>query len=231
MFWELVRNRSFLNLKFRRQHQIGCYVVDFYCDEHKLVIELDGGIHGIRVKHDQKRDRYLASQGCKVLRIPNEELLDKPQTILEQIVNNLPSPPGRGAGGEGEQYLRDRKGEVLFIDARNMGSMVDRTHKELSADDIATIAGTYHAWRGEAKDGGYEDVPGFCKAATLAEIKGNDYVLTPGRYVGAAEIEDDGVPFEEKMLELTQTLYRQMEESEKLDAVIRENLEGLGYGG
>jgi type I restriction enzyme M protein len=143
----------------------------------------------------------------------------------------LPSPPGRGAGGEGEQYLRNRKGEVLFIDARNMGSMVDRTHKELTAEDIAEIARTYHAWRGEAKDGGYEDVPGFCKAATLAEIKGNDYVLTPGRYVGAAEIEDDGVPFEEKMAELTQTLYRQMDESEKLDAVIRENLEGLGYGG
>lgn len=125
---------------------------------------------------------------------------------------------------------RDREGETLFIDARNMGTMVDRTHKELTADDIAEIARTYHAWRGEVKDGGYEDVPGFCKAATLEEIKGNDYVLTPGRYVGAAEIEDDGVPFEEKMAELTQTLYRQMDESERLDAVIRENLEVLGYG-
>lgn len=109
--------------------------------------------------------------------------------------------------------------------------MVDRTHKELTADDIAEIARTYHAWRGEAKDGAYQDQPGFCKAATLEEIKANDYVLTPGRYVGAAEIEDDGIPFEEKMLELTQTLFRQMEEAEKLDAVIRENLEALGYGG
>jgi type I restriction enzyme M protein len=78
--------------------------------------------------------------------------------------------------------------------------------------------------------GGYEDIPGFCKAATLDDIKANDYVLTPGRYVGAAEIEDDGIPFEHKMAELTQTLYRQMEEAEKLDAVIRENLETLGYG-
>jgi type I restriction enzyme M protein len=112
-----------------------------------------------------------------------------------------------------------------------MGSMVDRTHKELTADDIAEIARTYHAWRGEAKGGAYEDMAGFCKAATLEEIKANDYVLTPGRYVGAAEIEDDGVPFEEKMADLSQTLYRQMEESEKLDAVIRENLEVLGYGG
>jgi type I restriction enzyme M protein len=124
---------------------------------------------------------------------------------------------------------RDRQGETLFIDARNLGSMVDRTHKELTSDDLAEIARTYHAWRGEVKDGAYEDQPGFCKAATLEEIKANDYVLTPGRYVGAAEIEDDGVVFEEKMTELTSTLYRQMAESEKLDAVIRENLAGLGY--
>ncbi len=121
---------------------------------------------------------------------------------------------------------RDRQGETLFIDARNMGSMVDRTHKELTIDDIAEIARTYHAWRGEVKDGGYEDKPGYCKATTLDDIKANDYVLMPGRYVGAAEIEDDGVPFEEKMAELTQTLYQQMEKSEKLDAVIRENLAG-----
>jgi type I restriction enzyme M protein len=125
---------------------------------------------------------------------------------------------------------RDRQGETLFIDARNMGSMIDRTHKELTSDDIAEIARTYHAWRGEAKDGEYEDKPGYCKAATLQDIKANDYVLTPGRYVGAAEIEDDGIPFEEKMAELTQTLYKQMDEAEKLDEVIRENLAGLGYG-
>lgn len=132
--------------------------------------------------------------------------------------------------GHTESNHRDRQGETLFIDARNMGTMVDRTHKELTADDIAEIARTYHAWRGEAKDGSYEDVPGFCKAATLEEIKANDYVLTPGRYVGATEIEDDGVPFEEKMTELTQTLYGLMDESERLDTVIRQNLEVLGYG-
>jgi type I restriction enzyme M protein len=132
--------------------------------------------------------------------------------------------------GHSDSNHRDRQGETLFIDARNMGAMIDRTHKELTPDDIAEIARTYHAWRGEAKDGSYEDKPGFCKAATLEEIKANDYVLTPGRYVGAAEIEDDGVLFEEKMVELTRTLYCQMEESQKLDAVIRANLEALGYG-
>ncbi|MBA1445606.1 MAG: type I restriction-modification system subunit M [Chromatiales bacterium] len=133
--------------------------------------------------------------------------------------------------GHVESSHRNRQGETLFIDARNMGSMIDRTHKDLTVDDIAEIGRTYHAWRGEQKDGMYEDKAGFCKSSTLEEIKANDYVLTPGRYVGAAEIEDDGVPFEEKMAGLTQTLYRQMEESEKLDVVIRKNLEVLGYGG
>ncbi|MDD2464354.1 MAG: class I SAM-dependent DNA methyltransferase [Desulfobulbus sp.] len=132
--------------------------------------------------------------------------------------------------GHNERNQRYRCGETLFIDARNLGTMIDRTHKELTTEDIAAIARTYHAWRGEAKDGSYEDQPGFCKAATLAEIAANDYVLTPGRYVGAAEIEDDGVLFEAKMAELSRTLYSQMEEGARLDAVIRENLAGLGYG-
>lgn len=130
--------------------------------------------------------------------------------------------------GHSDSNHRDRQGETLFIDARNSGSMVDRTHKELTTDDIAEIASTYHHWRGGHD---YEDKAGFCKSATLEEIKANDYVLTPGRYVGAAAIEDDGIPFEEKMTDLTQTLFQQMDDSEKLDAVIRKNLEVLGYGG
>jgi type I restriction enzyme M protein len=128
------------------------------------------------------------------------------------------------------KQFRDRHGETLFIDARNMGSMVDRTHKELTEADIAMIAATYHAWRGEQKNGVYEDKPGFCKVATLAEIKANDYVLTPGRYVGAADVEDDGELFEEKMVELSHALFKQMEEGQQLDAVIRKRLEALGYG-
>ena len=131
--------------------------------------------------------------------------------------------------GHSDSNHRNRQGETLFIDARNMGSMVDRTHKELTTGDIAEIARTYHAWRGEKKDGDYEDVPGFCKATTLDDIKANDYVLTPGRYVGAAELEDDGELFEEKMQILAQTLFEQMDKAEKLDSVISENLKGLGY--
>ncbi len=131
---------------------------------------------------------------------------------------------------DGIRGFRDRQGETLFIDARNMGSLVDRVHRDLSVDEIAEIARTYHAWRGEKKDGVYEDKPGFCKGATLEEIKANNYVLTPGRYVGAAEIEDDGIPFEEKMAELSATLYGQMRDGKELDVVIRRNLEVLGYG-
>lgn len=127
---------------------------------------------------------------------------------------------------------RDRQGETLFIDARELGSMVNRTLKELTSDDIKTITDTYHAWRGENTDlaDGYQDIAGYCKSATLDEIKANDYVLTPGRYVGAAEVEDDGIPFETKMTELSQALYKQMKEAKALDAAICKNLEVLGYG-
>ena len=168
----------------------------------------------------------------------------------------------------------NRKGKTLFIDARNMGTMVSRIHKELTVEDIAKIADTYHAWKAHdekkqipnspntsrhprdracpreggdgnpaphetsischPREGGdpvlYEDIPGFCRSATLEDIKANDYVLTPGRYVGAADIEDDGIAFEEKMRELSQTLFAQMKEAEALDKVIRQNLEVLGYG-
>lgn len=130
---------------------------------------------------------------------------------------------------DSEKGYRNRQGETLFIDARNMGEMVDRTHKELTKDDIAKIAQTYHAWRGEEKDGEYTDEAGYSKSATLEEIQKNDYVLTPGRYVGVAEEEDDGIPFEEKMTELTSTLFAQMQEAEELDKAILENLKSLGY--
>jgi type I restriction enzyme M protein len=136
----------------------------------------------------------------------------------------------RSKKADAKRGFRNRQGETLFIDARKMGSLIDRTHRELSTEEIAEIARTYHAWRGEKKDGNYEDKPGFCKSATLDDIKSHHYVLTPGRYVGAEAVKDDGIPFEEKMAELSDTLYEQMRESIELDAVIRKNLEILGYG-
>jgi type I restriction enzyme M protein len=125
--------------------------------------------------------------------------------------------------------FRDRRGETLFIDARKMGVLIDRVHRELTAEEIARIAGTYHAWRGDSGSGAYEDVPGFCKSARVEEIRKNGYVLTPGRYVGAEATEDDGEPFEEKMQRLTAKLREQFQESARLEAEIRANLKGLGY--
>ena len=124
--------------------------------------------------------------------------------------------------------FRDRRGEVLFIDARKMGQMVDRTHRELTAEDITRIATTYHAWRGEKDVGEYEDIPGFCKVATLEEIRKHGHVLTPGRYVGAEAREEDDEPFQEKMQRLTATLEQQFAESARLETAIRTNLKYLG---
>ena len=124
--------------------------------------------------------------------------------------------------------FRDRRGETLFIDARKMGTLIDRVHRELTDEDIKKIATTYHAWRGEKEAGKYEDVPGFCKSAKLDEIKKHGHVLTPGRYVGAEDVEDDGEPFDEKMKRLTKTLEQQFAESVSLEKTIRKNLKELG---
>lgn len=130
--------------------------------------------------------------------------------------------PGKGR--------RDRRGQVLFIDARKMGELVDRTRRELTDAEIQTIADTYHVWRGEKNAGEYADVAGFCKSATLEDIRKHDHVLTPGRYVGAAEQEDDGEPFEEKMRRLSALWREQRAEGARLDALIEANLKELGYG-
>ncbi|MSA20052.1 type I restriction-modification system subunit M [Ligilactobacillus ruminis] len=123
---------------------------------------------------------------------------------------------------------RSRKGETLFIDARNLGEMVDRTHRAFSSEDIKKISDTYHAYRG-TNNQEYQDIAGFCKVALLDEIAKNDYVLTPGRYVGLAKQEDDGEPYEEKMARLTSELKEQFEESNKLQAQIKDVLKELGY--
>ena len=126
---------------------------------------------------------------------------------------------------------RNREKEILFIDARQLGEMIDRRHRELSEKDIAKIADTYHKWRNlnDGKLGEYEDVKGFCKVATLEDVRENDYVLTPGRYVGIKEAEDDGIPFEEKMESLTSELGELFDKSRELEEEIRKNLRGIGY--
>lgn len=136
------------------------------------------------------------------------------------------NPEQGNAGG-----LRDRRGQILFIDARKLGVLVDRTRRELTDEEVKKIADTYHAWRGEQEAGDYVDMPGFCKSATLEDIRKHGHVLTPGRYVGAEEQADDGEPFTEKMARLAAQWRAQREQAAKLDAAIEANLNHLGYTG
>lgn len=135
--------------------------------------------------------------------------------------------PGNGSSGG----LRDRRGQVLFIDARKLGVLVDRTRRELTDGEVKKIADTYHAWRGEKDAGNYVDVPGFCKSASLEDIRKHGHVLTPGRYVGAEEQADDGEPFTEKMTRLASQWRAQREQAAELDAAIEANLNHLGFTG
>ena len=222
-----MRDRRLLGLKFRRQHQIGDYIVDFYCDEKKLVIELDGLVHdsSSRKRIDHKRDAYLQSLGLKIIRVANERLLNNTATVLNEIAANvLPSPSGRGSGVRVKES-RSRSEEILFIDTRNMGYLINRRNRDLSDEDIALIAGTYHNWRASASSasGEYNDVQGFCKSATLDEVKALTYVLTPGRYIGLPDDEED-FNFPERFNLLRLELEKQMAEEAVLNKAIVENL-------
>lgn len=156
----------------------------------------------------------------------------------------------KNKNADGKRGFRDRRKQTLFIDARKLGTLVDRVHRELTDADLQKITSTYHTWRGDKQQHQssnmfavasanapgespveYIDIPGFCKSATTEEIAAHGHVLTPGRYVGAEEVEDDGEPFEEKMPRLVAELYAQFAESEKLEQAITANLKGLGYGG
>jgi type I restriction enzyme M protein len=137
-------------------------------------------------------------------------------------------------GPQGGKALRDCRGEILFIDARKMGTMLDRTERVLTEVDIAQIADTYHAWRGttsaKAANLKYEDIPGFCYSATLDEVRKHEHILTPGRYVGAADAtDDDDEPIAEKIARLKKDLFAHFEESARLDQVVRDQLERLSY--
>jgi type I restriction enzyme M protein len=134
------------------------------------------------------------------------------------------------ARNKANSHFRDRRGQTLFIDARKLGELVDRIHRELNDEEIAQIAGTYHAWRRDQGAGEYQDIPGFCKSVVKDEIASHGYVLTPGRYVGAEEIEGDDEPFDEKMTRLAQLLTAQFTESDRLERIIQNNLKALGYG-
>jgi len=157
------------------------------------------------------------------------ELVDCIVALPKQLFYNTGIPAciwfiSRKRTGNGD---RKRTGEILFIDASEIGFMADRTHREFTDEDIAKIAGTYHEWR--THDGKYKDIKGFCKSANIEEIAKHNFVLTPGRYVGIKDEEDDGIPFEEKIASLTKTLARQMKEEKKLDEEIKNQLKNIGF--
>jgi len=155
--------------------------------------------------------------------------------IKDNIVDCIVAMPGQLFYSTGipvslwilrKNKVENIRGKVLFIDARNLGHMVDRRVRELDEEDIRKIADTYHNWKNDME---YEDIQGFCKSTGIDEIAEHGYVLTPGRYVGIEEIEDDGIPFEEKMEEIMNKLSKQFEESNKLEDNIRKALGGIGY--
>lgn len=142
----------------------------------------------------------------------------------------------RSKAADAKRGFKDRRQHTLFIDARKLGTLIDRVHRELTEADLEKITSTYHAWRCDSSMHPtfstvqpYEDIPGFCKSATTAEIASHGHVLTPGRYVGAEQVEDDGEPFDEKMPRLIAELEAQFAESAKLEQAIRSNLKGLGF--
>ncbi len=162
--------------------------------------------------------------------IINADMVDCMVALPSQLFYNTPIPACLWfvTRDKRDHSFKDRRRQILFIDARNMGVMIDRRHRELTAEDIKKISSTYHIWRGENKLK-YEDITGFCKSAKLEEVEKNNFILTPGRYVGIQEEAEDYEAFEEKMKRLTAELSEQIKEGQKLDQEIKKNLESIGF--
>lgn len=159
------------------------------------------------------------------------DLVDCMMALPGQLFFNTPIPACiwiLAKDKSGRDGKRKRKNKTLFVDARNIGKMINRTQRDFSEEDIQKIAGTYHSWKN--KEGKYEDISGFCKSSTLKEVKSHGYVLTPGRYVGASKVKDDVMPFSEKMENMAKELNRLFEEAALLEKSIKEKLMGIGYG-
>jgi len=241
--WELLRNLRFAGLKFRRQHQIGDYIVDFYCHEHRLAVELDGGVHDGKSQreHDKKRDRYIKSLGNTVIRIKNKAFMESTEKALEQIVNSLPSPSGRGVGGEGSperHSCEHTKGSrysntILFIDARHIFRQLDRAHRDFTAQQIEFLANIVRLYRGEEPENlhdsfGMLEEYGFpipmkeLPSPSGRGVGGEGYVDVPGlcKVATIREIKDQG-------WSLNPGRYVGVAEREEDDFNFRERLEGL----
>jgi type I restriction enzyme M protein len=210
--WQALRDRRMAGMKFRRQHPINPYVLDFYCHELKLAVELDGGQHNSDPgrARDRQRSRFLEQQGIRVLRFWNNQVFQEAEAVLEAIFRavtvNRPSPLTPLPEGEGNG-LPD--------------SSIAANH---AAAPLPLPSGE---GRGEGTI--YQDIPGYCRSVKLAEIAEHGHVLTPGRYVGAEAVEDDDEAFADKMQKLTEKLGEQMAKGAELDQLIRQKLGGLGY--
>lgn len=160
----------------------------------------------------------------------NADLVECIVTLPGQLFYSTPIPVSlwfvtRNKSAKGQ---RNRTGEILFIDARKLGFMADRTHKELSVEDIKKVSDTFHSWRG-TNENVYLDVSGFCRSVSMEEVRKHEYILTPGRYVGVEEVLEDDEPFEDKMTRITSELAEQFTKSKKLEDEIRHMIRGIGY--
>lgn len=177
----------------------------------------------------------IATEGQIRKELIEQDLIDCMVSLPSQLFYNTQIPACLwflARGKDGNAKLRKRSHEILFIDAREMGTMISRKQKELTDRDIDIISNTYHLWRNKPQEHEvwlYKNIPGFCKSATIEEVRKNNYILTPGRYIDFKEAAEDGVAFEEKMQHLTATLKEQMEKAGELDKAIKENLAKIGY--
>ena len=188
------------------------------------------GVAGFVLANGSMSSRQKAESAVRQ-RLVDAELLDCMVALPSQLFysTQIPACLWFLARNRRNGQHRDRRGEVLFIDARQLGLMVDRTHRELTDDDVFRIADTYHAWRGRDADTAYQDIPGFCRSTSLAEVRRYDYVLAPGRYVGVEPEEEDDEPFEDKMRRLTAEWREQVAEARQLDVAIEGHLSSLGF--
>jgi type I restriction enzyme M protein len=186
------------------------------------------GVAGFALDHGSMSSAWGEGEIRK--RIIEADLVDCMVALRDKLfyATQIPACLWFLARNKCDPRYRDRRGQTLFIGVRKMGVLIERVHRELTDGEISRIAATYHAWR-EKNASEYKDVAGFCKNATTDEIAAHGHVLTPGRYVGAEAVEDDGEPFDEKMRRLLSQLNGQMAEGRKLEEAIRKNLKALGY--
>lgn len=173
----------------------------------------------------------IATEGDIRKQLIENDLVDCMVSLPAQLFYNTQIPACLWflARNKTNGKFRNRSNEILFIDTREMGTMVSRKQKELTDKDIEKIAGTYHSWRGKKWKEEYKDIPGFCKAENIQEIRKNNHILTPGRYIDFKEVEDDGEVFDDKMKKFTADLKEQMQKSSLLDEAIKTNLKKIGY--